>query len=314
MLDQVLVPGLTDERCWVALLDRATVGEGLSVVFQPIVDLQRGVVAGYEALARFADRPDLPPDVWFAEASRRGRVPELDAAVLRLALAQRSSLPTNRFLTVNVEPDSLLTPQVHRVLDGGGDLGGLVLEITEHRQIDDLPATKHAIDRLRRRGARIAVDDAGTGYAGLEQILQLRPDLLKVDRALIVGIEHDEAKAALVEMVGAFADRIDAWILVEGVETEAAARRCMGLHVPLAQGWFFGRPDPAWSDIDPAAFASIVDLLDDRPGEGLRSLLTVAPAIAADHVEVAATVFATTSADVVVLVGGDDRPIGLLTA
>jgi EAL domain-containing protein (putative c-di-GMP-specific phosphodiesterase class I) len=269
LLDQLVVPGITTGWSWPAQLARATAGDGLAVVFQPIVDLQRGVVAGYEALARFAVRPHLAPDAWFAEARQRGRAAELDAAVIRLALAQRETMPLNRFLTINVEPASLLTREVDYVLDRAGDLGGVVLEITEHSHIDDLPATKNAIARLRRRGARIAVDDAGAGYAGLEQILAIRPDLLKVDRALVSGIEHDEAKAALVEMVGAFADRIDAWMLVEGIETEAAARRCLRLQVPLAQGWFFGRAQAAWPDIEPIAFAALADLLDVRMGEGL---------------------------------------------
>jgi len=314
LLDQQLFTGIRREWSWPALIDRASAGDGLALEYQPIVDMQRAVVAGYEALARFTDRPDLSPDTWFAEARRQGRAAQLDAAVLRAVLARRPTLPTNRFLTVNVEPASLLAPDVERVLHQVPDLGAVVVEITEHSHIDDLPATKNAIERLRRRGARIALDDAGTGYAGLEQILDLRPDLLKVDRALVAGIEWDEAKAALVEMVGAFADRIDAWILVEGIETEEAARRCARLGVPLAQGWFFGRPQAGWSDIEPAAFAALADLLDTRVGDGLQPLLLVAPTVHITNVDVAATVLAASAADVVVVVGDNDRPLGLLTA
>ncbi len=299
---------------WPALLDRAVRGNGLTVAFQPIVDLQRGVVAGYEALARFSARPGVSPEVWFAEASRRGRVAQLDAAVLRIALAQRASLPANRFLTINVEPASLLSTDVTTVLDQAGELGGVVLEITEHSRIDDMAGMKAEMARLRGRGAMFALDDAGTGYAGLHQILELRPEILKVDRALVEGIEHDEAKAALVEMVGFFANRINAWVLVEGVETEAVARRCIGLRVPLAQGWFFGRAAPAWSDIEPAAFAAVVDLLDGVDGHGLRSLLTVAPTINVANLDVAATVLATSALEFLVVIAHNDRPVGLLTS
>ena len=109
------------------------------------------------------------------------------------------------------------------------------------RSIDEACAS------LRGRGAYLAVDDAGAGYASLSHILNLRPDFVKLDRELIVGVDHDEAKMALVEMFGHFAGRVDAWLLAEGVQTVAELASLTRLNVPLAQGYFLGRPGPNWA-------------------------------------------------------------------
>jgi EAL domain-containing protein (putative c-di-GMP-specific phosphodiesterase class I) len=238
----------TDTR-WPELLERAIRGEGVRAAYQPIVDLQRCTVAGYEALTRFEIGPPAGPDQWFAAAERHGVRAALEVTTLRAALSMRSDLPVNTFLTINVEPESLMAPEVIDVLTAEGGLAGLVIEVTEHRPIEDLAKMQWILDRLRAEGAMVAVDDAGAGYAGLQQILTLKPDILKADRALIEGIDHDESKAALVEMFGIFANRIDAWLLAEGVETIGEARRCAALGVALAQGYLFARPAPPWAGI-----------------------------------------------------------------
>jgi EAL domain-containing protein (putative c-di-GMP-specific phosphodiesterase class I) len=233
---------------WRQLVDRAIRGELIRPAFQPIVDIQRGVIAGYEALARFDDGPVAGPDEWLARAFQQGRLAELDAASLRASLAWRDQLPRNTFLSVNVEPVALVDPIVMRELQAHAPLDGLVLELTEHGAIPDLTNVEEAVDRLRALGALIAVDDAGAGYSGLQQILDLRPQILKLDRSLVTGIDTDEAKAALVEMVGVFANRIDAWVIAEGVETAAEAERCRRLGVPLAQGWYYAAAAPPFLD------------------------------------------------------------------
>lgn len=220
---------------WDLMVELAIAGKGLQLVFQPIVDLRRGAVAGYETLVRFDGPVRAGPDRWFAEAARRGRQSELDHAVVERALALRSSLPRNTFLTINIEPESLHDRRVLQLLCDH-DLRGVAIEVTEHRALDELGPVRAALDRLRTAGALLAVDDAGAGYAGLQQILAMRPQILKVDRSLVEGIDTDEAKAALLEMLGVFAGRIDAWVLAEGVETRGEALRCASLGVPLAQG------------------------------------------------------------------------------
>lgn len=248
---------------WAARLDRVIDGRPgvraeasgtITSVFQPIVDLPRRTIVGFEALSRFSNDDGIRrgPDEWFAAANALGLTAELDHAALSSALLERSRLPRNCFLTINVDPESLLDRAVMSLLFSQGSLDGLVIEITEHRSWnwDDLSP---AVDRLRSAGAMFAVDDASAGYSGLQQILQLRPSILKLDRSLVEGVDHDEARRALIEMLGIFANRIDAWILAEGVETLGEARALDELEVPLVQGYFLSRPAPPWTSLDPDA-------------------------------------------------------------
>lgn len=296
---------------WVRALADAVTGRGVTTQYQPIVDLARGVVAGYEALGRFS-HPDVvgAPDEWFGAASAHGVAAELDAAAIRAALARRGELPPDCFLSVNVEPASLLAPVVHEALATTGSLRGVVLEITEHRAVpvDEL---EPVLDRLRGDGALIAVDDAGAGYSGLSQILDLRPSILKLDRSLVHGIDADEAKAAMVEMLGVFAGRIDAWVLAEGIETEAELARVVDLGVPLGQGYHLGRPGPPWVEVPEGAEACLTATAL-RSVEPLRSLVTTVPLVRLG-VDDIATALAGDGAMCAVVVDDDLRPRGIVT-
>jgi EAL domain-containing protein (putative c-di-GMP-specific phosphodiesterase class I) len=301
-----------ESATWEARIDAAIHGVGLNLLFQPIIDLQRCTVAGYETLARFDSDVAATPDRWFAAAARLGRGPELETAVLQRALAVRTSLPRNTFLTINIEPESLTSSSVMSLLLAHS-LSGIAIEVTEHRELGDPGHVAHALQQLRAAGALIAVDDAGSGYAGLQQILTMRPHILKVDRALIEGIDTDEAKAALVEMLGVFANRIDAWVLAEGIETMEEGRRCLALRVPLAQGYYFGRPAPPWSDIELAARIGLGDLIGRDTRADLRSLFTVTPSMTEDAAFTDPSVFADETRSFLVVIGRDDRPTGVLT-
>lgn len=223
----------------------------LTLVFQPIVALREATIVGYEALARFAGQPDLTPDRWFAAADVLGCGAELEALVVVRCLALRSELPPDCFLTVNVSPHLLTEPALADPLLAAGDLTPLVLELTEHQQISDLRGLLHLRDRLTDRGALLALDDAGSGYSGLQQMTRLRPHLIKLDRALVEDADADETKLALAELLGEFAGRMDAWLLAEGVETWAELAAFLRLKVPLAQGFLLGRPAPPWAPLDP---------------------------------------------------------------
>jgi hypothetical protein len=214
---------------------------------------------------------------------------------------------------VNLEPESLQSPEVLDVFRACGNLGGLVVEITEHRPIEDPEKIQWILERLRTDGALLAVDDAGSGYAGLQQILTLRPDILKLDRALIVGVDTDETKAALVEMFGIFANRIDGWLLAEGIETIGEARRCAALGVPLAQGYLFARPAAPWADIEAGVEQQLLGSARWRDGATLHSMIEFAPAVHASQLDDARAILATGDATHVVLVDDDRRPTGMFT-
>ncbi|MFG1928186.1 EAL domain-containing protein [Cryptosporangium sp. NPDC048952] len=219
----------------------------IRVVFQPIADLARGTVAGYETLARI-DAPvpgvgdRLSPDLWFGAADENGLGPALEGVVITRALTRLDDLPPNAFLTVNVSPHLLGTPELDEAFGSVPDLSRVVVELTEHVAFADLRSITTETQRLRAAGALIAVDDAGSGYAGLQQILELRPQLVKLDRALVAGADRDPARAALAQLLGQFAGQLDAWLLAEGIETVGELATFCRMGVPLGQGWLLGRP------------------------------------------------------------------------
>lgn len=212
---------------------------------QPIVELATGFVTGYELLSRFDGPFRASPDRWFAAAQRWGQNPRLQARVLEKAVAARDDLPPNTFLTVNVDPHLLADDLVAGVLDRQTDLSRIVLELTEHTQVDEAGRGTAVLDRARAAGALVAMDDAGTGYAGLQLLLELRPDIVKLDRSLVTGIDGDPVKRTLVQVFGDLVGRMDGWVLAEGIETRDELDALIGLGVPLGQGWALGRPQPA---------------------------------------------------------------------
>ncbi len=153
--------------------------EGIKSAFQPVVDLASGHLVGYEALARFEGSQGRSPQAWFARAHSCGLGPELDAAAIRAALAPVGR-PIDTHLALNVSPSALTSEPVAEALPA--DLSGLVIEITEHEFVPDDETLAGAVAELRDRGARIAIDDAGAGYAGLKQMMRVRPDIVKLDR------------------------------------------------------------------------------------------------------------------------------------
>ncbi len=223
--------------------------EDLTLVFQPIVDLAGATVAGYEALARFPGTAG--PDVWFAAAADAGLAEELEALAIHKALEVVPDLPADTFLTVNVSPHLLGSAPVQDALAGRPDLHRVVIELTEHTPVHDLAALRRQCDELRERGALIALDDAGSGYSGLQQLAALRPQVVKLDRALVSDADADPVRVALAEMLGEFAGRIDAWMLAEGLETAAELAAFARLGVPLGQGWLLGRPAPTFQPLAP---------------------------------------------------------------
>ena len=232
----------------------------IAPVFQPVMEVATGRVAGYEALARFAPPFDRSPQLWFAQAHRCGLGPALEAAAIRAARAV-ADRPAGSFLSLNVSPAALLSPEVKAALPVA--LRDVVIELTEHEAFGEDVALELELAALRERGARIALDDAGAGYAGLQQLIRLRPDIVKVDRSLVAGIHADTPKRALLEALARFAGTTGAAVCAEGVEELAELRALTGLDVTYAQGYALARPAPAWPAI-PAAVAAEVAAAGDH--------------------------------------------------
>lgn len=211
------------------------------IALQPILRLQDQGTAGYEALCRFSPQPYRPPDQWFDDAAEVGLQVALELFVIEVALKILPKLPAACYLAVNTSPATLATGKLSAMIaQAGGER--VVVEITEHAAIDDLDVLLMEIDNLREHGARIAVDDAGAGYSGLQQIIRLRPDVIKLDMSLTHDVDKDLARRALASAMVQFAKDTNARVVAEGIETEADMRTLKNLGVELGQGYHLGRP------------------------------------------------------------------------
>ncbi|MEO8107479.1 MAG: EAL domain-containing protein [Actinomycetes bacterium] len=223
-----------------------------AMVAQPILGLSSGRVVAYEALSRFG--PELPsysPDVWFAMAHQCGLGPMFEARAVDLALRAGEERPSGTVLSVNVSPSVLSSRELHDVLPF--DLTGLQFEITEKEVVEDAEHFHMVLRALRDRGAAVAVDDVGEGYAGLQRVLSLSPDVIKLDRSLVTGVESEPVKAALVEAIVRYAAKVGAEVCAEGVENLDDLYVLADLDVAQAQGWVIGMPLPTYEAASEAA-------------------------------------------------------------
>lgn len=232
-------------------------GRGRHAVLQPIVDVTTGRAVAAEGLTRFTlpspavagggQRAAAP---WFDDAARLGLAEELElatAASLLDLLDDRALVPQQVALTVNLSPQTLTGSGLHRLL-AGRDLSRTVVEITEHAPVEDYAVLAAVLAPYRERGLRIAVDDAGAGYASFRHVLAVRPDLVKVDMALVRGADDDVARRALLHALAGFAGSLGCSLVAEGVETAGELRAVVGCGIPLVQGYHLCEPTaaPPW--------------------------------------------------------------------
>ncbi len=230
-------------------LTRLIGGEGLAMAVQPIVDLRDGTIHAYEALARFGQGGTDSPLHWFSLAEEFGERDELERSCLRAALGLLVSRPRGVRVAVNLSAPVLLDAHTLRMLEQPRDLSGLIIEVTEEALVQSEAQLHTAIAPLRERGARLAVDDMGAGYSGLRQITMVQPSYLKLDRSLVSGIDRDVARAALVKALVGYAEHVGSLLVAEGIEHPEELAALIELGVPLAQGFYLGRPAAPWPDV-----------------------------------------------------------------
>ena len=224
--------------------------DGVVPAYQPIVDLRTGLVAGYEALARFSYGGRRPVEDWFTEAHAAGLGHRLEARAAEVALGT-GRRPYGTFLAVNLSPSALVSEDVRDVLPDR--LDGVVVELTDHAAPLDDAAFQAARREIRERGGRVALDAAGTGYAGLRQLMWAAPDIIKLDRDLVHRVHADPAKAALVEALVRYGRELGLQVCAEGVETLEDLERLADLDVTFAQGFVLRRPSPPWHGVQEEA-------------------------------------------------------------
>ena len=223
-------------------IEAAVAGGQPAILLQPVYRLSDGAPVGVEALARFADASDRPPSDWFEEAGVAGLGEVLELAAVRAALLTLPYVPAPHHLGINVSPAVAVSPALHALLLAV-PAGRVVLEITEHEAVADCRALRAALAPLDGH-VRLAIDDVGAGYAGLRHILELRPDILKLDIGLVRDVDRDPARRALIEAMVSFARHLGAQIVAEGVEREEERATLAALGVDHVQGWLFSRALP----------------------------------------------------------------------
>jgi EAL domain-containing protein (putative c-di-GMP-specific phosphodiesterase class I) len=237
---EVKEKGRVDEV--LARLDPVIDQGGPVVVLQPIVELATGLRVGAEALSRFPVEWGAPPDVCFAEAHSVGRGHVLELQALARAAAHLATV--GGYVAMNVSPATLLTPECRAFLERLPH-DRIVLELSEHDQVEDYDAIRDLLDPLRANGLRLAIDDVGAGFSSLRHIVLTAPDVLKLDRSLVTGLATDPVLQTLVRSLTEFGHGSEALVVAEGVETEHDATTLLALGVDYGQGWYHGRPGPA---------------------------------------------------------------------
>lgn len=229
-----------------ALIKRA-LGGHLTSAYQPIIDLDRGAVLGYEALARYQPAvsataaPLFTATDLFDSARRVGRTEEIEAAALTAALRARSALPRHCFLFLKVGLASLIDERVDRVVRGEGDLSGVVLELDDpgYLHLDD---ARDSIEGFRDRGSLIAVVDPFLDPARLDTMMEVGPGFFKLDRRVIAGVSANNTKLALVDSVRHLAERLGVGVIAQGIENLADLRSLERLGIGFGQGYLIARP------------------------------------------------------------------------
>ena len=218
------------------VLDR----DDIDIEFQPVFDLADCRIVSLEALARFWTEPMRSPSAWFAEAAEVGLGVELELAAIRSALQRLVDFPPEVALALNVSPTTALDRRFCELLLDVADR--VVIEITEHAQVDDYEELQRALAPLRQRGAQVAIDDVGAGFANLRHILRLAPDIVKLDLSLTQEISRDPAREALATSLVGFAEGVGASIVAEGISSDEDLAVLRALGVAYGQGFYLARP------------------------------------------------------------------------
>ena len=232
---------------------RAAIDERQLVLhYQPTVDMRTGRARGVEALVRWRHPTQglIMPDDFIPLAERFGLIPRLTRAVIEEAVAELARLVAGGHdiaMSVNISGSDLVDERLPRfVIDTlerhGVPSGLLTLEITESVLANDIDRAQRSIDRLRRHGILISIDDYGVGYSSMSQLLSLHVDELKIDKSFVLALDTDDRASAIVRSAVEFARALGLTVVAEGIETAGVLERLQDLDVDVAQGFFVARP------------------------------------------------------------------------
>lgn len=231
-----------------ARFDRAL--ETLGIAFQPIVDVGRRALYGYEALVRPREPSMGTPPAILAAAERLGRLPQLGRRIRELSATAFDQAPPGTLLFVNLHTRDLLDADLFRPdarLSGHAER--VVLEVTERSTLDDVRDIQARVRKLRDLGFRVAIDDLGAGYAGLSSFAALEPDIVKLDMSLIHDVHRSEIRQRIVGTMAALCKEMGMRVVAEGVEVAEERDAAQRLGCELIQGYLYARPGPPFPAI-----------------------------------------------------------------
>jgi EAL domain-containing protein (putative c-di-GMP-specific phosphodiesterase class I) len=234
--------GLSDRSSLELSFERAI--QSLWMAYQPIIRASDRSLFAYEALLR-SDEPALPhPEAVLGAAERLGRLPDL-GAVIRSKVSDALGRMRGVNAFVNLHTKDLSDSTLYaRELAFSELAPRIVLEITERAPLDAVKDVPGRVAELRGMGFRIAIDDLGAGYAGLQSFAQLVPEVVKLDMSLVRGIHEDPVRQKLVRSMTGLCHEMGMLVVAEGVETKYELDSVVGLGCDLLQGYYFGRPTP----------------------------------------------------------------------
>lgn len=236
----------------------------VQIVYQPIYRLADNRLVNFEALARFPHHPPRSPDVWFDEANEVGAGPTLELIAIEAALEGLSQLPVETSLSLNLSPGTALTPEFHRLFEASA-CARLILELTEHAPVTDYEEMKRNLAPYRAKGLRLAIDDVGAGHASFRHIVDLQPDLIKLDCLLTRNIDTDLARRTLAKAITSFGRTMGCEVVAEGVETSSELATLREAGATKVQGYLLGRPMAlAQAARLPPTFSCSLESLNDR--------------------------------------------------
>jgi len=252
----IMRPGSAADAAARDRVEGVLASDGPTILLQPIISLLSGHVVSVEALSRFTSPVQQTPDLWFADAARLGLGLQMELRAIERALALMDGIPFPIRMAVNASPATFCSTELVDLLMAN-DPKRVIVELTEHVEMADFSALQQACLRFRAIGAEIAVDDTGSGYASLALVLEVAPEIIKLDRELCANIDVDPIRRALARTLVSFGCEIGSTVVAEGIESAAELRVLGDLGVGYGQGFYLARP---------GSLADLYEFIDQVPG------------------------------------------------
>lgn len=232
-------------------LQKILLEEKITTVYQPIIDLKKNVVFGYEALSRGPANSEIEaPVILFTLAEDIGLLFDLDRLCRKRSIANAKGKEPGKKLFVNTLPNLIYDPEfsaeafIEFLNEHQIPIKDIVFEITERDAIEQFSQFKKALNQYIKEGINIAIDDVGAGYSSLEAIVEIEPKYVKIDASIIRGIHQSKVKQDILQALAILTQSVNAETVAEGVETKEDLQVIRDFGIHYAQGYYFAKPGP----------------------------------------------------------------------